>query len=334
MGNGLFAVKDIPRGARIIAEPPILRIPTSSQDHQDLPAFCNALHKLPKAEWKDLDQLFCNQSHITPMTRDKIRQWYRHQGITDSDGEVLKGKKLQDVSKATTKRFAIFLTNRVEMGVGGKYGGGVFALYSRINHSCVPNAHNSYNPSIGRLTVHAIRDIRKDEQITVGYISSACRTLQQRTAEIAPWGFTCSCLACTDPSIERMKKRMLELDQRLAVFDSPLRQMMAGLNPSIFAHMPPPQMPKTANEALQDAEELASLLKEQGLDGMDLCKTYRDCSKFSLELGDTAKALEYARKELDIERCIIGTETAHLRDDMYGADYWLAHLTQLAKSQQ
>ncbi|KAI0596358.1 hypothetical protein F4775DRAFT_565073 [Biscogniauxia sp. FL1348] len=326
MGNGLFAVKDILRGTRIIAEPPILRIPATSQDHEDLPAFCNALRQLPKAEWKGLDELFCNPTHITLTTRAKVRQWYRDQGITDSNGEVLKGKKLQDVAKATTKRFAIFLTNRVEMGVGGKYGGGLFSLYSRINHSCVPNAHNAYNPNIERLTVHAIRDIRMGEQITVGYIDSACRTHQQRKAMIEPWGFTCSCLACTDPSIDRVKKRMFELDQRLATFDSPIRQM-AVLNPSLFARMPAPPMPKDANEALQNAEELASLLKEQGLEGMELCKTYRDCSKHSLELGDVAKAVEYGRKELDIERCIIGTETAHLRDDMYGAEYWLAHLT-------
>jgi hypothetical protein len=53
---------------------------------------------------------------------------------------------------------------------------------------------------------------------------------------------------------------------------------------------------------------------------------YRECSRYSLKLGYISKALEYAQKELDNERNCIGTETAHLREDMAGAEYWLAHV--------
>ncbi|KAI1496376.1 hypothetical protein F5X99DRAFT_424715 [Biscogniauxia marginata] len=327
MGNGLFATKDIPRGTRIIAERPILKIAQSSSkgDVGDLPAFCTALQQLPKVEWKHLDQLYCNTSHITPTTRAKTRQWYRDQGISDSNGEVLKGKKLQDIAKAATKRFAIFLTNRVQMGSGGAYGNGVFSLYSRINHSCVPNVHNTYNPNIECLTIHSIRNISASEQITASYISSLCRPRQQRKLEIDIWGFVCSCLACIDPSIDPLRQRAFELDQGLAVFDSPFGRM-PGLNELPLVRMLTPRIPTSVIEALQNAEELVNLLKKQGIEGMELCKTYRDCSKHSLELGDIPRALDYARKELDIERCIIGTETAHLRNNMDGAEYWLAHL--------
>lgn len=37
-------------------------------------------------------------------------------------------------------------------------------------------------------------------------------------------------------------------------------------------------------------------------------------------------ALIYATRDLEIERRIIGTETAHLQGDMNGADYWLKHV--------
>jgi hypothetical protein len=56
---------------------------------------------------------------------------------------------------------------------------------------------------------------------------------------------------------------------------------------------------------------------------------YRDCAKYCLKLGLTKKALDFARKELEAERYCIGTDTEHLRKDMRGAEYWLAHLEQM-----
>lgn len=37
-------------------------------------------------------------------------------------------------------------------------------------------------------------------------------------------------------------------------------------------------------------------------------------------------AIKYARKELEVEEAIIGTETEHLRNDLVGAKYWLEYL--------
>ncbi|KAK3373439.1 SET domain-containing protein 5 [Lasiosphaeria ovina] len=47
--------------------------------------------------------------------------------------------------------------------------GGVYATASLINHSCVPNAHHSWNRGTGRETVHAIRDISAGDEITIAY---------------------------------------------------------------------------------------------------------------------------------------------------------------------
>ncbi|KAJ6779592.1 hypothetical protein PWT90_08508 [Aphanocladium album] len=266
MGNGLFAVADIPRGTRILEETAIIASPVFSEEDHDLPAFCMELQRLSMAEKKTMDELFYKNSHITTELRGKAREWYRKHIRTDTDGSLLKGKRLQDVSKATVKRFAIFLTNRVQMGMEGAYGCGVFALYSRINHSCIPNAHNAYNASIGRLTVHAIRTIHAGEQITVTYIDGSCRTKKQRNSMLEKWGFVCSCEACTDPSQEVHRQRMHALDQRLAAYSSPMVRLMGRL----FAEA----APNNAFEALQDAEELVNLLKGQGLEGMELCKAH------------------------------------------------------------
>lgn len=37
-------------------------------------------------------------------------------------------------------------------------------------------------------------------------------------------------------------------------------------------------------------------------------------------------SVHYAMRELEIERRLIGTETAHLESNMVGAEYWLKHL--------
>ncbi|OKP09612.1 hypothetical protein PENSUB_5001, partial [Penicillium subrubescens] len=41
----------------------------------------------------------------------------------------------------------------------GSYVGGVYPTVSRINHSCILNAHNSWNSSKEQETIHAIRPI-------------------------------------------------------------------------------------------------------------------------------------------------------------------------------
>ncbi len=151
MGRGLFAVKDIPRGTRIVQETPIFALSTCSEGYGDLPAFCTKLQRMTAAEKKALDEFHYNDQHINPEVRGKVRDWYRDQGATETDGSLLKGKRLQDVSKATVKRFAIFLTNRMNMGPQCVFESGMFPLLSRINHSCIPNAGSAYNPTIERL---------------------------------------------------------------------------------------------------------------------------------------------------------------------------------------
>ncbi|ATY58943.1 TPR domain [Cordyceps militaris] len=304
MGNGLFATCDIPAGSRILAETAMFALSRTSHGPDCVNAFCTELQRLSLAEKKAFDELYHSTTyHITPVLRSKVREWYKHNVVTDTDGSVLKGKRLQDVSKATVKRFAKFVNNFVEMDLKDAHGG-LFALSSRINHSCIPNAHKSYNPTIGRLTVHSIRAIRPGEQITVSYFENACRPKQERVFLLQRrWGFSCSCLACTDPGIENGRKRMYQLDQRLAAYT--------------FLSILRLDSPENDSEALDDAQELITLLKEQGLEGMGLCNTV---------LQKAAK--DFAVRELELERRLIGTETEHLGHE--GAEFWLRLLTVFA----
>ena len=70
-----------------------------------------------------------------------------------------------------------FDANNFEMGKGRnrRKKNGNFPQASRINHSCVPNAHFAWNPDLGpsgdkgRLTVYAIVFISKDAEILINY---------------------------------------------------------------------------------------------------------------------------------------------------------------------
>ncbi len=53
---------------------------------------------------------------------------------------------------------------------------------------------------------------------------------------------------------------------------------------------------------------------------------YRDCARYSLETDCIDQALQYAEKELELERCTLGTETDHLRKGMQDAQSWIKHL--------
>ncbi|RWA08362.1 hypothetical protein EKO27_g6746 [Xylaria grammica] len=323
MGNGLFATHDISRGTRVIAEVPILAISNVSSLEQDilerdLPAFCAALQHLPQADLQNLGHLHCNGLHNTTEMRQKVRQWYRDRGTTDANGDILKGKKLQDFAKSTAKRFAIFLSNRVEMSTNETDGSGVFPLHSRMNHSCIPNTHSAYNASIQRLTTHAIRDIQAGEQLTTSYLETLCQVFQQRKRMIErDWGFVCGCHACTDLSDEPLRRRMSELGQRLLLRRFPL---------TVTLGLP---VARDDHEALRDAEELVALLEHLGLEGMDLRRMYRACSNYNLDLGFMQGAVQYAQKELELERCMLGTDTAHLQGEMGGAEFWLQLLQRL-----
>lgn len=71
--------------------------------------------------------------------------------------------------------------------------GGVFLEASRINHACDNNAQKHWNSNIQRHTVHALRGIEKDEEITVYYLGLHGKRQARQAALKAKLNFVCSC---------------------------------------------------------------------------------------------------------------------------------------------
>lgn len=119
-------------------------------------------------------------------------------------------------SQTSTDRFN---QNAFQMG---RTKSGLFLTASRFNHSCVPNAHFSWNWRSKRLTFHAMKDIPAGTEIFINYYrDDYLKTVLERQQELnSAYHFTCSCKAC-DPNSdfhvesEERRSQMRELDEKI-----------------------------------------------------------------------------------------------------------------------
>ena len=96
---------------------------------------------------------------------------------------------------------------------------GIFLQIARINHHCTPNSVWDWNARIGKMTVHAVRNISEGEEITVPYLN--LMPYQKRRAELqTKFGFDCHCSHCSSSAsnieaMDRMIKSSMNLTTML-----------------------------------------------------------------------------------------------------------------------
>jgi hypothetical protein len=191
-GLGVFATTDIPCGARVLAEEPLLRRDEENGSSIDI---LSAFEKLSVSQKNSYLQLrgFAGAAFKRAAEDETGRAW-------------------QAMSPMERKILTIWAANTF---------GHVFLLGSRFNHSCIPNINFAYNPDLDKETFHAVRNITAGEELTITYIDGMNRTRKQRQVELDKRGFICDCPACenTKEGETREKKRaqMLDLDQALAI---------------------------------------------------------------------------------------------------------------------
>lgn len=261
IGLGMFAAKDIRKGTRILAERPFFSLAERPVVPLSDPYAPN-----------DISEAF---------DRLPVSEQFQYMG--------LHCPKRSDCSL----RFSIYEANSFEMGSGTC----ICLDASRINHSCIPNAHYSWNASIERETVHAVQDIPKGEEITISYCS-AIRTLEERKRELEPYVFICRCPACrtdTDFGIasQLRRRQMLDLDHEIADYQHDPRAARAE-----HGH----------RDELSAILRLVKLIDDEGL-VYEMSLAYHDAAKWALKRGWRKKALEYASKELDVDLCCVGDDS-------------------------
>ncbi|KAK8061915.1 hypothetical protein PG994_008281 [Apiospora phragmitis] len=290
--------------ARAYSEEPLIHIEDPVYRTELIERFCATALQLSRDKVEALSRLHCDERVFKGSDHDAVWDWYKKNSML--------------------KRFGTFITNSSGHISDNKAGRGVYPIFSRINHSCIPNARYGRNETIKRLTVHVSRDFEEGEQIFVSYLPLLYDNRAKRAGELKEsWGFQCYCEACCDPNsdVGRAKMNIMQL----------LLESYANGNEEVpkFMQLAPLQ---SRQEGLATTSSLAELMKSEGLVTMELVKLYRVCSQYCWNLDDLDEAIEYAEKALDIEICLIGLETEHLRENLIGCQYWLEMMQALKSS--
>lgn len=106
---------------------------------------------------------------------------------------------------------------------------GILPETSRFNHDCRPNSAYHFNAETLSHHVHALREIRPGEEITISYLTPYLQTHQRAHKISEQWGFECTCTLCTSP------KQMQDIsDHRLSLIPG-LEDELNDLSPTRIA---------------------------------------------------------------------------------------------------
>jgi hypothetical protein len=156
----------------------------------------------------------------------------------------------------------------------------LFPEIAMLNHDCRPNAAYFWDEESMTHYVHASRDIRPGEEITITYIDNE----QEREARMARlkknWGFTCACSACTaHPSLTN------ESDARLRTIEV----LTMVLNDWSSESQIVPEM----------AELIISLFQQERLEA-SLATAYKHAAEVYSSFGKRWEAMKYATLSVEM----------------------------------
>ena len=176
-GKGLVASKDIKMGALIVKEKGAVTM--KKQEAESGPEILRQLNNISKEERKQFYSLTKSKRFL-----DSLETHIKDLAEVD--------QSIKDIIDAT----AIFQNNVITLGTNETCS--VYLSHSLLNHSCAPNSSlvpSVANPGVAEL--RAIRDIKKEEEITVSYILGwSCINRMERQKELNKWGFICDCSLC------------------------------------------------------------------------------------------------------------------------------------------
>ncbi|CAI7568865.1 unnamed protein product [Penicillium glandicola] len=165
--------------------------------------------------------------------------------------------------------------------------GGVYPTISRINHSCLPNAHSSWDSASGHENIYAVRSIRAGEEITIAYDHGGTSDERRRYLKDG-FGFDCDCVICS-----RNPEGLKRSDER--------RRIIQRLDAAIGNAARVMYHPK---DCLGDCQVLLQTLEEEyeGSPGAYLARLYYDAFQISVAHFDLARAATFAERSYRARR--------------------------------
>eukprot|EP00439_Symbiodinium_sp_Y106_P048804 s4313_g6.t1 len=165
-GMGVVAARDIEKGELLLKEQPLLVVPVV-RDTRQLDA------------WEQ--RILADLADCPQQQQDSFWE------LADCHSEV--GQKT-----AT----GIVRTNGLPIErADGADVVGLYSTMSRFNHSCIHNVNNSYQEDAGGEVLHALRNIRKGEELCITYIDLFLTRQDRQSTLQRVFNFRCTCPACS-----------------------------------------------------------------------------------------------------------------------------------------
>ncbi|KAI7284263.1 hypothetical protein KC345_g2402 [Hortaea werneckii] len=215
-------------------------------------------------------------------------------GLVVAHGDSQVKTRLPDVYSITEYPAVlnVFRNNNFDIGNGTQ---AIFKDICRLNHACIPNAQGNFNANLDRFTIHALRPISEDEEITLSYLAEhgASRDARQHRLK-SNYGFPCDCPAC-DSTTERGK------------LDEEARQKMQSRLHSYAQSVREHDCPDQAAE-LEIMNQMIEMREEQGLAGRELATMCFSAAELAAKIGRRDVALRLANKGLRLDEDAVGTD--------------------------
>lgn len=255
-GKGLFATQKIPAGTRILSGKLAVAVPEGE--------FVN--ERIQKAINQQVDALDKGQ-------RDAFLSVHNIYPFENSAEQYL----------------GIVQSNALPMEAGN-IAGGIFLNPCRINHACDNNSQKSWNRSIKRHTVHALRDSQEGKEIAIYYLG-VHKTRKARNDDLKErFQFTCSCRLCSLPL-----KQIQESDARL--------ERILQLD-NLFGQNGMQGILSSPLQILRYVDEQVQLYNKQAADNPVETRPHFDATQIFIAHGDLARGCVFT------ERAVSGWRTA------------------------
>ena len=169
---------------------------------------------------------------------------------------------------------------------------GIYIDACRLNHDCRSNAIYTWNEGLKQIVVHAIKDIRCGEEITVNYNHAFKLRKPRREALLADFGFLCSCCTCSLPQELQLKSDRRIVEIRI-LRDYAFESKDQAHSPLRFLH------------ALR---RLLDLLLDEDLHTWNADWIYKLAFETSLSLGDYIRAKAFVNRAAAIRAVCAGED--------------------------
>ncbi|KAH7034552.1 uncharacterized protein B0I36DRAFT_360066 [Microdochium trichocladiopsis] len=287
-GLGVFASRHIPRGTRLLAEPPLLSITRGQPD------VLRAASLLSNDNVARLLQLSTNDSR-------RARQASLALSLLPTLSNILTRKK---ASLASNRRVLnVFYNNNFAIGdeAGTR---ALFPTVARLNHSCIPSAQGNFNATWGHFTIHSLRDIPADEEITISYLHDEMAPRAARQASLkAGYGFECGCPICAASDARTAS------DARRAQHHKLLREYHSHAARSSQQQPGSTELASAPSTLLAMVRRLTEAYEAEGLAGRETASLYSLAARHAMAMGDKELAQRMGKKALDLERDAVGEDS-------------------------